>query len=359
MNDNISDKDKKDWNKFINSTEKLPDKDLKNIKKKNKKTRSIDLHGFTLDEANKTIENFINMIYNGIGSAVEWIKGKFNAAMDIVSGILKAPFNMLIGAINLIIKGLNMISITIPNWVPFIGGKTLGFNIGEVPYLQEGGSVEDTGLAVVHKGEVVLPEAQKLPQFDLQPIGESLAEINAKLIDETDTAIIGNDTKLTLVKEFIPTIGSSLTYNINFSNAIVHPHSGHIGALSSTKFTIVDGENILRTNCALDDLDGVIRVFRLVNNKKTIVNSSLGTIDYTTGKIILNSFNPTAFVGSTLQITVSPESYDIIPLREQIIQISSSLLTVNVNDISAIKSARPTTAPPTISEWPPRYLVVE
>ena len=163
-----------------------------------------------------------------------------------------------------------------------------------------------------------------------------------KLIDETDTAIIGNDTKLTLVKEFIPTIGSSLTYNVNFSNAIVHPHSGHIGALSSTKFTIVDGENILRTNCALDDLDGVIRVFRLVNNKKTIVNSSLGTIDYTTGKIILNSFNPTAFVGSTLQITVSPESYDIIPLREQIIQISSSLLTVNVNDISAIKSGQQT-----------------
>ena len=63
MNDNISDKDKKDWNQFINSTEKLPDKDLKNIKKKNKETRSIDLHGFTLDEANKTIENFINKAF--------------------------------------------------------------------------------------------------------------------------------------------------------------------------------------------------------------------------------------------------------------------------------------------------------
>ena len=64
MNDNISDKDKKDWNQFINSTEKLPDKDLKNIKKKNKETRSIDLHGFTLDEANKTIENFINKAFS-------------------------------------------------------------------------------------------------------------------------------------------------------------------------------------------------------------------------------------------------------------------------------------------------------
>jgi DNA-nicking Smr family endonuclease len=64
LNDNISDKDKKDWNQFINSTEKLPDKDLKNIKKKNKETRSIDLHGFTLDEANKTIENFINKAFS-------------------------------------------------------------------------------------------------------------------------------------------------------------------------------------------------------------------------------------------------------------------------------------------------------
>ena len=59
MNDNISDKDKKDWHKFINSNEKLPNKDFKHHKNKNLKVRSIDLHGYTLDEANKTIENFI------------------------------------------------------------------------------------------------------------------------------------------------------------------------------------------------------------------------------------------------------------------------------------------------------------
>ena len=64
MNDNISNKDKKDWDKFINSNEKLPDKDFRNIEKKNKKTRSIDLHGLTLDEANKTIENFINKAFS-------------------------------------------------------------------------------------------------------------------------------------------------------------------------------------------------------------------------------------------------------------------------------------------------------
>ena len=63
MNDNISDKDKKDWDKFINSTEKLPNKDFKYQKNKNQKIRSIDLHGYTLEEANKTIEDFINKAY--------------------------------------------------------------------------------------------------------------------------------------------------------------------------------------------------------------------------------------------------------------------------------------------------------
>ena len=64
MNDRISDKDKKDWHKFINSNEKLPNKDFKFQKNKNSKVRSIDLHGYTLDEANKTIEDFINKAFS-------------------------------------------------------------------------------------------------------------------------------------------------------------------------------------------------------------------------------------------------------------------------------------------------------
>ena len=64
MNDNITDKDKKDWQKFINSTEKLPNKDFKYQKNKNLNVRSIDLHGYTLDEANKTIEDFIKQAFS-------------------------------------------------------------------------------------------------------------------------------------------------------------------------------------------------------------------------------------------------------------------------------------------------------
>ncbi len=63
MNDNISNKDKQDWNNFVNSNEKIPNKDLKYQEKKNYKIRSIDLHGYSLDEANKTIEEFIKKAY--------------------------------------------------------------------------------------------------------------------------------------------------------------------------------------------------------------------------------------------------------------------------------------------------------
>ncbi len=63
MTDNISKKDKKDWENFISSDEKLPNKDINLNKKKSLKKRSIDLHGYTLDQANSAIEDFINKSY--------------------------------------------------------------------------------------------------------------------------------------------------------------------------------------------------------------------------------------------------------------------------------------------------------
>ena len=63
MTDNISDKDKKDWETFLSSSERLPNKDNKLNKKSSLKIKSIDLHGYTLDQANKFIERFIIKSY--------------------------------------------------------------------------------------------------------------------------------------------------------------------------------------------------------------------------------------------------------------------------------------------------------
>jgi len=71
LTDNISDKDKKAWEKFISSDETLPNKDNKFQRKTSLKIKSIDLHGYTLEEANRSIENFITKSYeDGINKLI-------------------------------------------------------------------------------------------------------------------------------------------------------------------------------------------------------------------------------------------------------------------------------------------------
>ena len=63
MTNDISEKDKKDWEKFISSNEKIPNKDYKKTNQKKFETKSIDLHGYTLEDANKVVEKFINQSF--------------------------------------------------------------------------------------------------------------------------------------------------------------------------------------------------------------------------------------------------------------------------------------------------------
>ena len=76
MSYKISDKDKKDWENFLSKNEKLQNKDIIFSKNKNLKTRSIDLHGYTLDQANKAIEEFIYKSYEEKVNKLIVITGK-------------------------------------------------------------------------------------------------------------------------------------------------------------------------------------------------------------------------------------------------------------------------------------------
>ena len=76
MKNKILDKDKKDWEDFLSKNDKLYNKDFVNIKQKNFKTKSIDLHGFTLEEANKLIEKFIINSQNDGVSKLTVVTGK-------------------------------------------------------------------------------------------------------------------------------------------------------------------------------------------------------------------------------------------------------------------------------------------
>ena len=76
MKSKISDKDKNDWEEFLLKDEKLPNKDNFEKKKKRGKIKSLDLHGYTLDDANQTIENFIKKSYEDNISKLVIVTGK-------------------------------------------------------------------------------------------------------------------------------------------------------------------------------------------------------------------------------------------------------------------------------------------
>ena len=76
MTSNISDKDKKDWRNFLEKKENLPDKDLEKRENRSNKVKSIDLHGYTLDEANKKVESFLVDCFDQKVSKVIIVTGK-------------------------------------------------------------------------------------------------------------------------------------------------------------------------------------------------------------------------------------------------------------------------------------------
>ena len=76
MTNKLSDKDKKDWKNFVESSEKLDNKDIDNLDQLNVSEKIIDLHGYSLDEANKIIKNFIVESYNKQISKLIVVTGK-------------------------------------------------------------------------------------------------------------------------------------------------------------------------------------------------------------------------------------------------------------------------------------------
>ena len=76
MTNKLSDKDKKDWQNFLDSSEKLQSKDLDQINNEIILERSIDLHGYTLEEANKKISEFLENCYLNKVKKINVITGK-------------------------------------------------------------------------------------------------------------------------------------------------------------------------------------------------------------------------------------------------------------------------------------------
>ena len=109
----------------------------------------------------QNIIDFISNVFSGNWSAA-WqnIVNIFGNLFGMIVNLAKAPINGVISAINWVISKINSISVTIPDWVPGVGGKTLGFNIPTIPQLAEGGVATSPTLAEIGEGgepEAVMP----------------------------------------------------------------------------------------------------------------------------------------------------------------------------------------------------------
>ena len=164
------------------------------------------------------------------------------------------------------------------------------------------------------------------------------------LIDETDESILSNITTIKMRKSFVPTLGSSTKYTINFANALYNPHSGHNsasgGILESTGFKI-DGDT---TSIWFldDDGQGNVRRYKNDGSVRSYANSSQGTIDYSTGKVEVNSLNVSNIenvrgaASTVIEVTVKPNSNDIVPIRNQVldIDVANSSVTVEADTLA-------------------------
>ncbi len=125
MSKDISEKDKKDWESFISSDEKVPNKDIKLSKQKFFKIKSIDLHGYTLEEANKTIEKFIYQSFREKVNKLIVVTGK-----GLHSQNEKDPY---------VSKDLSILKYSVPEFIE--NNKSLMSIINEI----KDASIEDGG----------------------------------------------------------------------------------------------------------------------------------------------------------------------------------------------------------------------
>ncbi len=169
------------------------------------------------------------------------------------------------------------------------------------------------------------------------------------LIDNTNTAITSNTTNITLTQKFTPTTTAATSYTINFNNAFYNPHSEHnksAGGIITSSAFYISGDT---TNLHYFDDDGAgnLRLYYISAGARVYADATAGTITYSTGKIAINSIYITSVdlvdgeSSTQIRITAIPNSKDIVPLRNQILEIDfvNTIITGEVDTVAVGDSA--------------------
>lgn len=148
----------------------------------------------------------------------------------------------------------------------------------------------------------------------------------SKLIDESDKSIISNITNFSVYQYMVPVYGVETQYTVEFYNPIYqNEYKSPEQAVSSTGFRILNDDKVMYIE---DDGNQYIRLYYIKNGTRTYVNNNVGTVNYSTGKIVLNlniaSFIPSSDDSTGIEVSIKTESNDIIPVRNVILRIKES-----------------------------------
>ena len=176
--------------------------------------------------------------------------------------------------------------------------------------------------------------------------GQYRASAVSKLIDESDTSILNNTTSVKLSKDFTPEQGTTKSYNVAFNNSMFHPEDGYLeatgGVLSSSGFKVgTDTETEFFFD---DDGNGNLRRYALIGTTRSYFDNEAGTIDYNSGYITINNINITAIsnvdgsASTSIRLVMTPASNDIVPVRNQLLEIDFANTTITAQVDSASTS---------------------
>lgn len=162
----------------------------------------------------------------------------------------------------------------------------------------------------------------------------------SRLIDTSEKSILSNITTIRLRKEIEPKYNVNAQYYINLGNP-VYTEGVPEDSFISTGFYMPDSASTVYY--LKDDGVGNIILFYRDGFQEVIVDRTIGTINYTKGIIKVNGLNISAIDGSVLEFIFKPESYDVVGIRNQILEIPTSMITV-LGRIDTVATGRGTSS---------------
>ena len=148
------------------------------------------------------------------------------------------------------------------------------------------------------------------------------------LIDNSDPAILNSTVRVYMEKHLVPNVGTAQRYELEFSSPLYTTASTE-EVISSTAFTLNGQTHYIEDYNDDKTVEHKLRIYRIVNDAKIVTISDAGYIVPSDGKVILTSFNPDGgYEGDYITINAQPNSNDIAPKRNQLLQIDMTQVTV-------------------------------